>query len=72
MSIPSSITSRSAATSAGQDRLNQTVNAGLREEFGKRTVHDVVSGERDKIMDRCARRPMPMRARSACRSSMCA
>ncbi|WP_370452097.1 protease modulator HflC [Dechloromonas sp. CZR5] len=32
-------------------RLNQTVNAGLREEFGKRTVHDVVSGEREKIMD---------------------
>ena len=32
-------------------RLAQTVNAGLREEFGKRTVHDVVSGERDKIMD---------------------
>jgi len=32
-------------------RLNQTVNAGLREEFGKRTVHDVVSGERDKIME---------------------
>ena len=31
-------------------RINQTVNAGLREEFGKRTVHDVVSGERDKIM----------------------
>ncbi|HNJ77084.1 MAG: protease modulator HflC [Rhodocyclaceae bacterium] len=32
-------------------RLTQTVNAGLREEFGKRTVHDVVSGERDKIME---------------------
>ena len=31
-------------------RLSQTVNAGLREEFGKRTVHDVVSGARDKIM----------------------
>ena len=31
-------------------RLSQTVNAGLREEFGRRTVHDVVSGERDKIM----------------------
>ena len=31
-------------------RLAQTVNAGLREEFGKRTVHDVVSGARDKIM----------------------
>ena len=32
-------------------RLSQTVNASLREEFGKRTVHDVVSGERDKIME---------------------
>ena len=32
-------------------RLEQTVNAGLREEFGKRTVHEVVSGERDRIMD---------------------
>ncbi|WP_415035417.1 protease modulator HflC [Azonexus sp.] len=33
-------------------RLSQTVNAGLREEFGKRLVHDVISGERDKIMER--------------------
>lgn len=32
-------------------RLGQTVNSGLREEFGKRTVHDVVSGARDKIME---------------------
>ncbi len=32
-------------------RLSQTVNAGLREEFGKRTVHDVVSGARDQIME---------------------
>ena len=32
-------------------RLAQTVNAGLREEFGKRTVHDVVSGERDQVME---------------------
>ena len=32
-----------------QTRLAQTVNAALREEFGKRTVHDVVSGERDDI-----------------------
>jgi modulator of FtsH protease HflC len=31
-------------------RLAQTVNAGLRAEFGKRTLHDVVSGEREKIM----------------------
>lgn len=37
--------------SRARTRLNQTVNAGLREEFGKRTVHDVVSGEREKVMD---------------------
>ena len=33
-----------------QTRISQSVNAALREEFGKRTVHDVVSGERDDIM----------------------
>ncbi len=32
-------------------RLLQTVNSGLREEFGRRTVPDVVSGERDVIME---------------------
>jgi len=32
-------------------RLEQTVNSGLREEFGRRTVHEVVSGEREKIME---------------------
>ena len=32
-------------------RLQQTVNAGLREEFGKRTMHEVVSGQRDAIME---------------------
>lgn len=32
-------------------RLMQTVNDNLRAEFGKRTVHDVVSGERDTIME---------------------
>jgi membrane protease subunit HflC len=31
-------------------RLNQTVNDGLRAEFGKRTINDVVSGQRDAIM----------------------
>ena len=31
-------------------RLMQTVNSGLREEFGRRTVHDVVSGRRDSNM----------------------
>jgi len=37
-------------------RLNQAVNAGLREEFGKRTVHDVISGERDVIMHQMSER----------------
>src|SRR5487761_1913058 len=31
-------------------RLLQTVNSSMREEFGKRTIHDVVSGEREQIM----------------------
>ncbi|HQZ60385.1 MAG TPA: protease modulator HflC [Nitrosomonas sp.] len=34
-----------------QTRLAQTINASLRDEFGNRTVHDVVSGERDVIME---------------------
>ncbi|HEX2830090.1 MAG TPA: protease modulator HflC [Burkholderiales bacterium] len=32
-------------------RLLQTINDSLRAEFGNRTVHEVVSGERDKIME---------------------
>jgi modulator of FtsH protease HflC len=32
-------------------RLSQTVNDSLRAEFGKRTIHDVVSGERNVIID---------------------
>ena len=31
-------------------RLLQTVNAAMREQFGKRTIHEVISGERDQIM----------------------
>ncbi len=31
-------------------RLKQTISNGLQTEFGQRTVHDVVSGERDAIM----------------------
>ena len=31
-------------------RLTQTVNDSLRAEFGKRTIHEVVSGEREAIM----------------------
>ncbi len=39
---------------AAEARISQTVNDALRAEFAKRTVHDVVSGERDKIMDTVA------------------
>lgn len=33
-----------------ETRISQTVNATLREEIGKRTVHEVVSEDRDEIM----------------------
>ena len=33
-------------------RIRQTIAGGLRDEFGGRSVHDVVSGEREKIMSR--------------------
>lgn len=35
---------------AAEDRLSQVVNAGLRDEFGKRTVREVIAGERGVIM----------------------
>jgi membrane protease subunit HflC len=34
-----------------QTRLQQTINDSLRAEFGNRTVHEVVSGERNQIME---------------------
>ena len=34
-----------------QNRLMQTINDSMADEFGKRTIHDVLSGERDKIME---------------------
>lgn len=36
---------------AAEDRLSKVVNAGLRAEFGKRTVRDVIAGERSVVMD---------------------
>jgi modulator of FtsH protease HflC len=36
--------------SLAQTRLMQTVNSTLREEFGKRTIHEVVSGQREELM----------------------
>lgn len=34
-----------------QDRLASRVNDGLRNQFGARTLHEVVSGERDQLME---------------------
>ena len=34
-----------------RDRLSKTVNDSLRAEFGKRTVYQVISGERDEIIE---------------------
>ena len=48
-----------------QTRLLQTINDGLRAEFGKRTVHEVVSGERERSWSSCARRPTRTRSESA-------
>lgn len=36
---------------AAEDRLSKVVNAGLRSEFGVRTVHEVIAGERGAIMN---------------------
>jgi len=37
-----------------ESRIAQTINDALRAEFARRTVHDVVSGEREKIMSTVA------------------
>lgn len=34
-----------------RDRLSQVINSGLRGEFGKRSMHDVIAGDRRKIME---------------------
>ena len=39
---------------AAESRISQTVNDALRAEFAKRTVHDVVSGDRSTIMSTVA------------------
>src|SRR5258708_39364863 len=37
-------------------RIKQTVAGTLRDEFGQRTVHDVVSGQREALMDNVRQR----------------
>ena len=41
---------------AAEARIQQTVNDALRAEFARHTVHDVISGERDRIMSVVAQR----------------
>lgn len=45
------ISIKEGGEAAAEDRLSKVVNAGLRAEFGKRTVHEVIAGERSVIMD---------------------
>ena len=51
-----SVAQRGDAILAAESRISQTVNDALRAEFANKKVHDVVSGERDKIMTDVARK----------------
>lgn len=44
------ITTKGGDEEQAKNRLMQTVNAAMQDEFGKRTIHDVVSGKRDELM----------------------
>lgn len=45
------ISIKEGGEAAAEDRLSKVVNAGLRAEFGKRTVYEVIAGDRGAIMD---------------------
>jgi membrane protease subunit HflC len=47
---------KNGGEAAAEDRLSKVINAGLRSEFGVRTVRDVIAGERTVIMDRLRER----------------
>lgn len=58
-------TATSGVKQIADERLSRRLEAGLRDQFGKRTLHEVVSGERDALMaditqslDRMARREL--------------
>lgn len=58
-------TATSGLKQIADERLARRLEAGLRDQFGKRTLHEVVSGERDALMaeitasmDRMARREL--------------
>ena len=43
-------TATSGVKQTADERLSRGLQAGLRDQFGKRTLHEVVSGERDALM----------------------
>ena len=43
-------TATSGMKQIADERLSRRLEAGLRDQFGKRTLHEVVSGERDALM----------------------
>lgn len=49
--ITSYFTATGGDTGNANQRLAQIIRNGLRDEFGKRTIQEVISGERAKIMD---------------------
>ncbi|WP_455230153.1 protease modulator HflC [Geopseudomonas aromaticivorans] len=58
-------TATSGMKQIADERLSRRLESGLRDQFGKRTLHEVVSGERDALMaditqllDRMARREL--------------
>ena len=58
-------TGTSGSKQVADERLSRRLEAGLRDQFGKRTLHEVVSGQRDELMaditaslDRMARKEL--------------
>ena len=43
-------TGTSGSKQVADERLSRRLEAGLRDQFGKRTLHEVVSGQRDELM----------------------
>jgi membrane protease subunit HflC len=70
--VDPAVLSASAATSRARDRMSQIVKAALNEEITKRTVREVISGQRGKVMEAIRAKVVRKPSRSAWRSSTCA
>ena len=51
MDVATYFTAMSGDATKANDRISQIIKEGLRNQFGKRTIQEVVSGEREEIMD---------------------